>query len=194
MKPSIAENFLDELISTKPVTDNFSVSAFMASTACRLSADVCFEATKSSEYTEANKRLSRIQLQLEHYEKRFSELSGIFKSMSNEINFPGDFATSGKQEQISEIFIDFLKHAYEVISMIRSVAEFSEKYQHNEVYASANLINAATGNILFTIKSLPGKNNAGLAGNISKRSGMLSESIFNYSNQIFSLLQKEINH
>ncbi len=188
MKPETTENFLDELILTQPVLDNFSVCTFMCSAAARLGADICYTATKSSEYSEANKRLTRIQLQLEHYEKRFTELSEIFKTAAKGI----DFSAFGNYEQITELLIDFLKHTNEIIAMIRTVAEFSDSHHSNEIYTSANLIKSATENILYTIKSIIKKNEAEKpAENVVYRSKMLSEDIFNSANKVFSILQKE---
>ncbi|GEM_PF-5219686 len=148
------ENFLDKLFTSSPIAEVVAFSAFLGSVASRIGADVCFESTKSSEYTEANKRLTRIQLQLEHYERRFSELSEIFSKISAGIDFDKNLPGNEKAGQILELFIDFQKHNNEIISMLRTVAEYSLPQFKTVVVAAVNSVQSAAENITFILNGL----------------------------------------
>ncbi len=154
MSENMMENMLDELLDSSSVKDSFSISAFLSAAASRIGADVCFESTKSSAFSEANKRLTRIQLQLEHYEKRFAELKNFFDRFTKDINLLNQPHDTEKAEQLIELFIDFQKHNNEISAMLRTVAEYAYHKYIAEVFTAVNLIRTSAENINFIFEKI----------------------------------------
>ncbi len=192
------KEYFNELSSNSPTPGGGNVSAMCGALSTSLGIMVCNLTFGKRKYVDVEAELTEIKKRLEDYQKKFFELAELdneaFNKVMDAFKLPKE--TDEQKEQRSkrieeatfgaaEVPSAVIKNCYEIIPLIKTIAEKGNKNSISDAGVAALLIStAAQGAYLNVLINCSSLNNQTLAGELRKQSSILIDEITTAARQI----------
>ncbi len=200
------QDYLNELSSNSPTPGGGNVAALCGALSASLGSMVCNLTIGKKKYADVEKVMIELKTKLENYQERFLELAqkdnDAFNNVMAAIKLPKETeeqkllrydaiekATIGAAEVPSDV----IKCCYDLLPLIRSVAEKGNKNSLSDAGVAAALIKtSAIGAYLNVLINCASLNNQTIADEIRKRVTILNEEINKSSTSILDSIIKSL--
>lgn len=200
------QDYLNELSSDSPTPGGGNVAALCGALSASLGSMVCNLTIGKKKYADVENVMIELKTKLEYYQKRFLELAqkdnNAFNNVMAAFKLPKETeeekllrndaiekATIGAAEVPSEV----IKYCYDLLPLIKGVAEKGNKNSISDAGVAAALIKtSAAGAYLNVLINCASLNNQTIADEIRKRVTILNEEIDKTSTSILDSIIKSL--
>lgn len=200
------QDYLNELSSNSPTPGGGNVAALCGALSASLGSMVCNLTIGKKKYADVENVMIELKTKLENYQKLFLELAQKDNDAFNNVMAAFKLPKETEEEKLlrndaiekatigaAEVPSDVIKLCYDLLPLIKSVAEKGNKNSLSDAGVAAALIKtSAVGAYLNVLINCASLNNQTIADEIRKRVTILNEEIDKSSTSILDSIIKSL--